>query len=295
MSAGSRNIVLIADDFAISEGVSEGIAQLAHARRLSGTSALVTLPRWLRDGVELAALRDHVAIGLHVNLTLGAPLGPMRGLAPSRVLPDIGTLIKGALTRRIDQDEVEAEISRQLVHFADITGHKPDFIDGHQHTHALPVIRGALIAAVARFYRDGMHKPLIRVPGDTLRVIMSRPGARAKALLLAGLSAGFSSTLATAGLPANDSFAGVTGFGASDADVRRDLAAAAQGSGRLHLVMCHPGQPSAELAELDPITTRRAAELAVLAQDNVLSPRLWHPDRHGADGAIDWQQLAAGT
>ncbi len=295
MTAAARNVLLIADDFAISEGVSEGIAQLAKTRRISGTSALVTLARWRQDGPRVAALRPDIATGLHVNLTLGAPLGPMPRLAPEGKLPPIATVIGLALTGRLDRSELEAEIGRQLAQFTEITGHRPDFIDGHQHAHALPVVREALISALLRFYGDAQHKPLVRVPTDSLGAVLTRPGARAKAMLLTGLSAGFARALAAARLPANDSFAGVTGFGSSIADVQRDFCSALHGAGRLHLVMCHPGVPSDELAALDPITIRRAAELEVLADDdNVLSERLLHPHREGTDGTIDWGRIAAG-
>lgn len=52
------NILLVADDFAISEGVTEGIEQLARAHRISATSAIVTLP----DGSTMVrGLRPYVA------------------------------------------------------------------------------------------------------------------------------------------------------------------------------------------------------------------------------------------
>lgn len=295
MTTKSRNIVLIADDFAISEGVSAGIARLGEARRISGASALVTLARWPHDGLRLAGLRTQIAVGLHVNLTLGTPLGRLPRLAPEGRLPSVGTLIWRALARQLDRQEVEAEIARQLERFTEITGSRPDFIDGHQHTHALPVVREALISAILHFYRNACCKPLVRLPADTAGSVLSRPGARAKAVVLTGLSAGFARVLASARIPANDSFAGVSGFGSSAAHVRRDLSSALHGARGLHLVMCHPGVPSEELAALDPITTRRAAELEVLAQDNVATPHICHPCREGGDGLIDWSQVALGA
>lgn len=294
MTAAARNILLIADDFGISEGVSDGIAQLGKAHRISGTSALVTLARWPQDGRRLADLRNDMAVGLHINLTLGAPLGPLPKLAPGGILPPIGVLARKSVAGRLDHAELDGEISRQLARFTEITGHKPDFIDGHQHVHALPVVRDALISAIMRFYGATRFKPLVRVPTDSLSTLLARPRARSKALVLAALAAGFAKRLGTAGLPFNDSFGGVTGFGSSTADVQRDLSSSLVGAGRLHLVMCHPGVPSDELAAIDPITTRRAAELDVLSLDNELSPYLCQPRRDGADGAIDWAPLTSG-
>lgn len=286
----TRDILLVADDFAISAGVTEGISNLATARRISATSAIVTLDRWRTDAPRLAALRAGIAVGLHVNLTLGAPLGDMPKLAPQGVLPPLPHLINRALTGRIDADEVAREIARQLVRFEQMTGHAPDLIDGHQHVHALPGVRRGLITALTRHFADRTSKPLIRIPRPHLQKAATATGTGAKALLLATLSAGFEKAVRDAGFPANTTFAGVTRFADTNDAVRHDLAAAAQLRGGLHLVMCHPGVPSAELAERDPVTTRRAAELAVLAQDNVLTPRLIQPRRSDASAAIDWRE-----
>ncbi len=57
-----------------------------------------------------------------------------------------------------------------------------------------------------------------------------------------------------------------------------------------HLVMCHPGVPSRELAALDPITERRSLELAFLGRDNPITPRLWLPTRSADGPVIDWRQ-----
>ena len=110
MALPTRDIVLIADDFALSEGVSAGITRLARAQRITGTSALVTLPRWKTDGAILAELRDVIAIGLHMNLTLGLPLGNMPSLAPEGRLPDVGTLVRRSVLGRLDRDEIAEEI-----------------------------------------------------------------------------------------------------------------------------------------------------------------------------------------
>ena len=57
-----------------------------------------------------------------------------------------------------------------------------------------------------------------------------------------------------------------------------------------HLVMCHPGVPTRELAALDPITERRSLELAFLGRDNPITPRLWLPARSADGPVIDWRQ-----
>lgn len=290
----NRNTVLVADDFAISAGVTSAIEQLARQRRISGTSAIVTLPRWPHDAARLAALRSDIAIGLHINLTLGAPLTAMPSLAPRGIFPRIDPLIALALTRRLDRDEIAAEIGRQIAAFKRGTGHLPDFLDGHQHVHALPVIRHATLDALRMNFPEASMKPLVRIPSDRIRALLNRGMSRGKAMTLASLSMGFSRLVRAAGFPVNDSFAGVTGFAEREEDVAADLAAAARSPGHLHLVMCHPGTPDAELAALDPVLQRRAAELAVLGRDNALTGTMWHPSRTTSGPTIDWHGVCEG-
>ena len=283
------NILLVADDFAISEGVTEGIEQLARAHRISATSAIVTLPRWKHDGARLAALRCDIAIGLHVNLTVGEPIGALPSLAPDGKFPTLGTLIAKATTGRTKPDEVHKEILLQLRRFEEFAGYPPDFIDGHQHVHALRGIRDAFVGAIAEHFAGQHPLPLVRIPHDNPAGLLRRARARSKALLLAGLSAGFRRAVLRAGFACNDTFAGVTTFGATQADVTRDLEAAATGGGPIHLVMCHPGVPSDELARLDPLLARRSAELCVLASDNALTSGMLHPSRRDPRSPIDWK------
>ena len=76
---------------------------------------MVTFSRWPEDARRrLADIRGKVAVGLHLNLTLGHPLGSMPGLAPEGVLPPVSMLVKRAVLGRIDPQEIEAEARRQL-------------------------------------------------------------------------------------------------------------------------------------------------------------------------------------
>ena len=90
---GTRHkVVLCADDFGLTDGISDAIEQLAELGHLSATSAIVTEPTWPSQGRRLSRLRDRIAVGLHVNFTLGAPLGAMQKLAARGRLPNIADL-----------------------------------------------------------------------------------------------------------------------------------------------------------------------------------------------------------
>lgn len=284
---GAGTVLLCADDYAMTDGVSRGIEDLARAGRISATSAFVTTAHWRTHATRAADLRGQIAVGLHFNLTLGAPLAPMPTLAPGGRLPGIGRLTGMAIRRAIDPDEIAAEATRQIAAFERGTGFPPDFIDGHQHVHALPGVRNGLLTALAA--RGIAPRPLLRDPTSPLAVLARRGTAMLKAAALSWLGGGFGNAARRAGFPVNDSFAGVTDFqpGATAADFRRAMI----GAGTLHLVMCHPGYPDAELASIDPVTERRRAELDVLASQDVGGPRLWRPQRTASGSPVDWTDL----
>lgn len=272
--------MLCADDFAIAAGVTRGIAELAELRRISATSAIVTLPRWRDDGPMLSALRSKIAVGLHLNLTLGSPLGPMPVLCPGGRLPSVKELTQRALTGGIDIDEIAAETRRQLDRFEELVGAKPDFLDGHQHVHALARVRHGVLPALVDF--DPSRTILVRDPADSVANILARGQCVAKAMAVGLLARGFGAEAAKRGLTTNSSFAGFSDFAAGspyEAELERSFRAA----GPRHLVMCHPGYADAELASLDPVLARRQDELDAIKSCPWLESRLLLPDR-GRDG-----------
>jgi predicted glycoside hydrolase/deacetylase ChbG (UPF0249 family) len=282
-------VLLVADDYAMTEGVSAGIEQLAAAGRLSATSVMTTSAHWPAHAPRIRALRGGVAIGLHIDLTLLGPLGPMPRLAPGGKLPAIGALTRAALMHGIDAAEIAAETERQLDAFERQLGFPPDHIDGHQHVHALPGIRDGVLAALKWRYPE--RRPLLRIPSDTLARIRARKRHAAKAAVLSALASGYTRAVAAAGFPANAGFAGVSDF--ADAGTLADFAAAALAPGDFQMIMCHPGFPDDELKRIDPVVERRRSELDLLGGKTELPFRVWRPER-AADGApVDWRAARA--
>jgi len=272
----SRDIppILCADDFGISSGVSFGIEELAATDRISAASAIVTLPTWNREGLRLAALRERIAIGLHVNLTVGAPLAPMPDLAPSGSLPHLKDLLKRCFSGQPpNASEVALEVQRQIDRFEEGTGHAPDFIDGHQHVHVLPGIRQGFLRALISRFQEG--RPFVRDPADSFAAILARRCAVPKALSVAVLAAGFGAALRQAGFPTNNGFSGFSNFSTA-VSYADELESFFQRTGRRHLIMCHPGYADAELSRLDPVVARRREELRCLLAAPALEERIWH-------------------
>ena len=280
-------IILCADDYALTQGISRAIGELAAARRLSATSAIVTGPHWPAMAQRLLVHRSHLALGLHLNLTLGAPLGPMPRLAAQGQFAGFGALARAAVGG-LRIGEIRGEIDRQLDRFEQHLGSSPDHIDGHQHVHAFPLIRRALLEAVV--YRYPRSPPLIRNPADHLRAILARRLAVPKAVVVALLASGFARAARERGLPTNDGFAGFSAFDPAG-DYGEELARALKVPGRRHIIMCHPGHPDAELSGLDPVVERRRMEYTVLMRDPLLPQRIWRPERAASGPSLVWSQL----
>src|SRR3712207_3118773 len=111
-----RSVVLCADDFGLTDGVSRGILELAERGRLSATGAMTNMPGWRRNAPGLRSLEGRIGVGLHLNLTTGKPLGPVPGLADG-VFPTLKEVLRRALGRQLSADAVRREIARQLEAF----------------------------------------------------------------------------------------------------------------------------------------------------------------------------------
>lgn len=159
-------LILCADDFAYSRGVSETIVDLARAGKLNAISCMTGMPGWHEDSLLLRTVPPHVQIGLHLTLTGERPLTPMPELAPRGVLPDINTLQRRAARWNLPFGEIADEIRAQFAAFVQAMGRAPDFVDGHQHAHALPGIREIVLAEVA-----------CRAPQSWVRACSDRLGA----------------------------------------------------------------------------------------------------------------------
>ncbi|WP_262299951.1 ChbG/HpnK family deacetylase [Microvirga sesbaniae] len=259
-----RSVILCADDFGLADGVSRGILELAGMGRLSATGAMTNMPGWRRAAPGLSPLRDRIAVGLHLNLTVGSPLGTMPQLAPSGIFPPLKDLLPRALKRQVPPGEIDAEIGRQIDAFEEVFGEAPAFVDGHQHVHVLPVVRPALIRILKARGRAG--RVWLRDPTDRATAILRRPVGRGKALTVKALARGFSRSAHAAGFATNRGF---SGFAPLDLSVpaERVFEEAFSHLGRHPLVMCHPGYVDDELRALDPALESREAELAYLASD----------------------------
>lgn len=265
MYVGERQtIVLCADDYGMSGGVSDAIEALVEMGRLTATGAMTGLPAWRRRGAGLrrTVARHPADVGLHLTLTDQRPLTRAAGLAVDGRLPAIGRLMRAALTRSLPLQAVREELRAQLDAFEDVWGAAPDFVDGHQHVHLLPGVRTVVIEEMARRYPGAglwlrsCHEPVARA--------RARGVGFRKALAIGTLGLGLGAHAGRFGIPTNDSFRGLYDF-SERPPYREVFRRSLTGPGQRILVHCHPGHVDDELRALDPLLEPREREFAFLA------------------------------
>ncbi len=239
-----KKIILCADDYSYSPGISEAIITLIQRKRLNATSCMVNTKYWLQEASALKPFINQIDIGLHFTLTDVFPIS-----MPKHQLLNI---IKKAYCRQLNQKAIEIELTLQIKKFYSGLGKLPDFIDGHQHIHQLPIIRDALIA----IYNTYFPKPkcYIRVP------IMSPATLKSYIIQLMGSTA-LKNTLKHNSIPYNTSFSGIYSFSKAKwyPYYFRHFLSFIQPYG---LIMCHPGLKKKE--NRDSIISAREHEFHYL-------------------------------
>jgi predicted glycoside hydrolase/deacetylase ChbG (UPF0249 family) len=245
-AAGERVVAVCADDVGLVDGVAETVVALAEAGRLNAASCVTTASGWRSAATVLRVARAPLALGLHFNLSEGTPLSSeLRASWPA--FPGLGRLLAGAALRVLPIAAIAAEFRAQAEAFADALGRAPEFVDGHQHVHALPGVRDAVLGAICAWpavpaVRSTAH---VAGPAATLkRRVIAASGGRA-----------LERALVARGIAHNAVLLGAYDFAATDYRglFRRWLAAAPSNGG---LVFCHPGPATPG----DPIGAARRRE-----------------------------------
>jgi chitin disaccharide deacetylase len=260
-----KSLVVCADDYALTPGVSRAIRELIAAGRISATSAMTVCPWWADEAAALAEVAGDADIGLHLTLTDQSPLGAMPMLAPAGRLPPIGLLVRASMRRRLPMVEIEAEIERQLTAFVEVWKRPPAHVDGHHHVHQLPGVRGALFRVLER---NRFGRPYLRSCHEAPARVVARGVAPSKAMIISTLGLNFARSARQRGFALNSGFSGIYNLGAKGQSVGDLFARFVRHLGPRPLAMCHPGYSDPALAALDPMTEQRDVERAFLAGDD---------------------------
>lgn len=141
----TRLLIVNADDFGLTQGVSAGILAAHHWGMVTSTTALVN--REISPEQVRAALDSGIGIGLHVNLTLGAPI-----TRASSLVDGAGRFIRDArqAAARAGVRDVEGEVAAQIERFATLFGRPPTHLDTHHHVGLYPPVRDVVLGCAAR-------------------------------------------------------------------------------------------------------------------------------------------------
>lgn len=244
----AARIILCADDFGISVGVNRAIVDLVAQGRLSAVSCMSLAPAWKDGAAALTPLRDSIDVGLHITLT-GLP-----SLMTGRRQPSEKEVIVRSWLRLLNVAALEAEVRAQFDRFIAVWGAPPDFIDGHQHVHVLPVIRDIVLRLRAAYAPQAW----VRNPCDATA---QTEGPKHRILNILGRR--MKNSLVKKSIPHNALFRGAYDYG-RPADYAALMAHWCAVEGPV-LIYCHPGFPDAGLAQVDRLLEPRRREYDFLA------------------------------
>jgi predicted glycoside hydrolase/deacetylase ChbG (UPF0249 family) len=233
----SRRLIVNADDFGMTGGVSRGIAKAHRAGLVTSATAMVHLGGFSASLTHIQGMAA-LGLGLHITLTWGAPAAGADRV-PSLVEPD-GRFPrdKAVLAGRARPEELRLECAAQLARFVRATGRPPTHVDSHHQAHTLPPVREVVLDLAAK------HSFPVRSPNEEVRRL-----ARSR------------------GLPTPDAFLGEAGEEPYWTVARLLEAIRSLPEGTTE-IMCHPGYFDADLAH-SRYGRQREAELAALTDPAV--------------------------
>jgi chitin disaccharide deacetylase len=127
----NRALVVNADDFGQSAGVTRGIIE-AHERGIVTSASLMVLWPASAEAAAYSRRQPGLSVGLHLDL------GEWTCRAG----------VWEALYTRVDStdpDAVDLEVRKQLERYRDLVGQNPTHLDSHQHVHRSDPVRSTLM------------------------------------------------------------------------------------------------------------------------------------------------------
>lgn len=156
-----KRLIVNADDFGLTNGVSRGILE-AHQRGIV-TSTTVLVNRNIDPALVEELKVSNLGIGLHANLTLGSPVSDPRRV-PSLVDGE-GKFVRDArvVAARVKPEEARIELGAQIDVFRKLLGSFPTHLDSHHHVGRHEPVRELI------FHFAGAIKVPVRSQDDEVR------------------------------------------------------------------------------------------------------------------------------
>jgi hopanoid biosynthesis associated protein HpnK len=245
-----RRLIINADDFGLTEGVSRAVMEL-HEKRVLTSATLMARAAATEDAIELALKTPQLGVGCHIVLVDGEPVLPadeipsLTDRQTGRYHPKPGAFLRQLLLGRIRVSEVEAEAAAQIA-LLQGRGLALTHVDTHKHLHMFPsVLRPVLRAARAAGIRA------VRNPFEPVWSRRATPAAsllrRMEVSFLRLLEPAFRRMVAEEGFATTDGAVGVLATGSLDEETLHSLLRQIP-AGTWELVT-HPGYNDDDLAK----------------------------------------------
>jgi len=218
-----KNLIICADDYAMSDEVDMAILDLLEHKRISATSCMTLMPNWAESAKKLAPYKANAAIGLHFDLGH---------------LASLGQLMLKSLLRQSDKLALLQTLQRQLDNYEDKLDQAPNYLDGHQHVHAFPQIRDLVLNELSQRYSQ--DQVWVRDPA----VPLTGHDSALKAAVIKMLNIGFKGAILQSGFHHNNQFAGLYSI-SEKANFANLMEGWLQKLPHQGLIMCHPATAGA--------------------------------------------------
>ena len=134
-------LIVNADDFGLTDGVTLGILHAMEHGIVTSTTMMVNTPG-AQTAADIARREAGLAIGLHINISLGSPLTACESLTENGKFQKPSVI--GTDERYRDED-LYLEMRAQYSRFLALTGHRPTHVDSHLYVHQIfPKVSRAL-------------------------------------------------------------------------------------------------------------------------------------------------------
>ncbi len=260
-------LILNADDFGLTEGVNRSVVELQEAGALTSATLMATADGFKAAAAEAAA-HPRLGIGCHVSLVDGRPALsreniPGLATASGEFRPTLSAFVSDLLTRKIPEEEIEAEATAQIRRLQS-AGIHVTHIDTHKHTHMFVRVLRPLLRAARACGVGAIRNPF--EPDWALAATPDAPKSRLwQVRLLRARRRAFLRLVSEAGLATTDGAIGVLATGTLESKtLKRLLEAMPEGAWEL---VCHPGYVTAALNEVRTrLRESRAIEHAAMLE-----------------------------
>lgn len=272
-----KRLIVNADDFGLSEGINQAI-MLGHRQGIITSATLMANGAGFASAVEMARTAGSLGIGVHLNLTEGAPVSApseIPGLVDARSLfaHTVEQLGWHSLVGSLSLLEVERELRAQIEKVL-AAGVLVTHLDGHKHVHLAPELCRIVLRLALDYGIRGMRCPcegftdVIRLMCRHVRAVPRLLQQYGSSRLLSVLARRASRACQRVGLQCPNRFYGLTATGFLDAEVLQHIIChLPEGTSEL---MCHPGYVDDHLRRTPTrLLAQREQELHALVQPEI--------------------------